>query len=70
MQLLDLREACCECVVFVFDLADADHKQWAALQKTTFADVTEAKINAMLLLSIKEKSIQSDHYCRGFFADV
>lgn len=70
MQLLDLREASCECVVFVCDLADADHKQWAALQKTTFADVTEAEINAMLLLSMMEKSIQSDHYCRGFSADV
>lgn len=28
----------CERVVFVCDIADADHKQWAALLKTTISD--------------------------------
>lgn len=67
MQLLDLREASCECVVFV-----SDHKRWAALLKTTFADVKQAEVNAMLLLSMMETYVQPVllHICRGFSADV
>lgn len=40
----------CECLVFLCDIVDADHKQWVALLKTTFPDVTEAEINALFLL--------------------
>lgn len=60
----------CECVVLVCDMADADHKQWAALLKTILPIVTEAEINALFLLSVMEKLVLSDHCCKGLSADV